>query len=139
MNCHVQLALRASGQKSKVTPLQSTILRGLIPTAKILNRARKQWGRQIINTMTQTPKVQNQTEIVYRIHVHLFIKGIPNGFLRRIAYDPCTRDAARLSESVKILEPQASVFLCFPKVEQHPKCMDHAILLGKPFGNCFIK
>jgi hypothetical protein len=42
-------------------------------------------------------------------------------------------------ESVKILEPQASVFLRFPKVEQHPKCMDHAILLGKPFGNCFIK
>ena len=39
--------------------------------------------------------------------------------------DPCMRDVARLSESVKILEPQAS--------------MDHAILLGKPFGNCFIK
>ena len=53
--------------------------------------------------------------------------------------DPCTRDVARLSESVKILEPQASVFLRFPKVEQHPKCMDRAILLGKPFGNCFIK
>ena len=53
--------------------------------------------------------------------------------------DPCTRDVARLSESVKILEPQASVFLRFPKVEQHPKCMGHAILLGKPFGNCFIK
>jgi hypothetical protein len=48
--------------------------------------------------------------------------------------DPCTRDVARLFESVKILEPQASVFLRFPKVEQHPKCrMDHAILLGKPF------
>jgi hypothetical protein len=31
--------------------------------------------------------------------------------------DPCTRDVARLSESVKILEPQASVFLRFPKVE----------------------
>jgi hypothetical protein len=40
--------------------------------------------------------------------------------------DPYTRDVARLSESVKILEPQASVFLRFPKVEQHPKCMDHA-------------
>jgi hypothetical protein len=47
--------------------------------------------------------------------------------------DPCTW------ESVKILKPQASVFLRFPKVEQHPKCTDHAILLGKPFGNCFIK
>jgi hypothetical protein len=46
--------------------------------------------------------------------------------------DPCTRDVAKLSESVKI-------FLRFPKVEQHPKCMDHAILLGKPSGNCFIK
>ena len=34
--------------------------------------------------------------------------------------DPCTRDVVRLSESVKILEPQASVFLRFPKVEQHP-------------------
>jgi hypothetical protein len=33
--------------------------------------------------------------------------------------DPYTRDVARLSESVKILEPQASVFLRFPKVEQH--------------------
>jgi hypothetical protein len=31
--------------------------------------------------------------------------------------DPCTRDVARLSESVKILEPQASVFLRFPKAE----------------------
>jgi hypothetical protein len=39
--------------------------------------------------------------------------------------DPCTTD----------VEPQVSVFLRFPKVEQHPKCMDHAILLGKPFGN----
>ena len=36
--------------------------------------------------------------------------------------DPCARDVARLSESVKILEPQASVFFRFPKVEQHPKC-----------------
>ena len=31
---------------------------------------------------------------------------------------------------------KVSVFLRFPKVERHPKCMDHAILLGKPFGNC---
>jgi hypothetical protein len=46
--------------------------------------------------------------------------------------DPCTRDVAMDS-------PAARVFLRFPKVEQHPKCMDHAILLGKPFGNCFIK
>jgi hypothetical protein len=53
--------------------------------------------------------------------------------------DSCTRDVVRPSESVKILELQASVFLRFLKVEQHPKCMDHAILLGKPFGNCFIK
>jgi hypothetical protein len=53
--------------------------------------------------------------------------------------DPCTRDVARLSESVKILDAQASVFLRFPKVEQHLKCMDHAILLGKLFGDCFIK
>ncbi len=26
---------------------------------------------------------------------------------------------------------------CFPTVKQHPKCMDHAILHGKPFG--FLK
>ena len=38
--------------------------------------------------------------------------------------DPCTRDVARFSESVKIHEPQASVFLRFPKIEQHPKCSD---------------
>jgi hypothetical protein len=49
--------------------------------------------------------------------------------------DPCARDVARLSEN----SPAARVFLRFAKVEQHPKCMDHAILLGKPFGNCFIK
>jgi hypothetical protein len=41
--------------------------------------------------------------------------------------DPCTRYVARLSESVKILDPQASVFLGFKKVEQRPKCMDPAI------------
>jgi hypothetical protein len=35
--------------------------------------------------------------------------------------DPCTRDVARLLESLKILETQASVSLRFPKVEQHPK------------------
>jgi hypothetical protein len=48
--------------------------------------------------------------------------------------DPAKHEGCRetFTESVKILEPQASV-------EQHPKCMDHAILLGKPFGNCFIK
>ena len=46
--------------------------------------------------------------------------------------NPCTRDIARH-------KPQVSVFLRFPKVEQHPKCMDHAILRGKPFSNCFIK
>ena len=53
--------------------------------------------------------------------------------------DPCTRDVEIILESVKIFKLQASVFLRFPKVEQHPKCMDHAILLGKPFGNWFIK
>ena len=52
--------------------------------------------------------------------------------------DPCTRDVARFSESVKIHEPQASVILRFLKIEQHPKCMDHAILHGKPFSNPLI-
>jgi hypothetical protein len=51
-------------------------------------------------------------------------------------HDPCTRYVARLSESVKILEPQASVFLRFPKVDQVHGSRN---LLGKPFGNCFIK
>ena len=35
--------------------------------------------------------------------------------------DSCTRGVARFSEGVKIHEPQASVFLRFPKIEQHPK------------------
>ena len=30
--------------------------------------------------------------------------------------------------------PAARVFLRFPKVSQHPACMDDAILHGKPFG-----
>ena len=29
----------------------------------------------------------------------------------------------------------ARVFLRFPKLLQHPACMDHAILHGKPFSN----
>ena len=62
------------------------------------------------------------------------IKGIPNGFPCGLR-DPCMMDVARHLESVKILEPHACVFLRFPKVKQHPKCMDHAMLLGKPFGN----
>ena len=40
----------------------------------------------------------------------------------------------RLSESVKIHSPTARVFSRFPKVSQHPVCMDHAILHGEPFG-----
>jgi hypothetical protein len=51
----------------------------------------------------------------------------------------CYKQNTSVHESIRILELQASVFLRFPKVEQHPKCMDHAILLGKPFGNCFVK
>ena len=39
------------------------------------------------------------------------------------------------SESVKIRSPAARVFLRFPKISQHPACMDHAILHGKPFSN----
>ena len=50
-------------------------------------------------------------------NMHFSIKGISNGF-RAGLRDPCTRDVARLSESVKMLEPQASrVFLRFLKVE----------------------
>jgi hypothetical protein len=48
--------------------------------------------------------------------------------------DPCTWDVARLSESGKIHSPTARAFSRFPKVSQHPSCMDHAILHGKPFG-----
>ena len=36
---------------------------------------------------------------------------------------PCTRDVARLSESVK-KRATGKCFFRFPKVEQHPKCMD---------------
>ena len=74
-------------------------------------------------------------------HVYLTTcmnKGIPNVF-RAGKRHPCPWDVARLSESVKNYEPQASVFLRFLKVEQHPKCMNDAILHGKPFGNCFTK
>ena len=55
--------------------------------------------------------------------------------------DPCTTDVVRISESVKILElQQPSVFLRFPKENRATSQVhDHAILLGKPFGNCFIK
>ena len=49
------------------------------------------------------------------------------------------RGILREFRKAKKHEPQVSVFLRFPKVEQHPKCMDHAILRGKPFSNCFIK
>ena len=41
-------------------------------------------------------------------------------------------------ESVKIHSPAARVFLPFPKISQHPACMDHAILHGKPFSNPLI-
>ena len=49
--------------------------------------------------------------------------------------DPCTWDVARLSESVKIHLPAARVLSRFPKISQHPACMDRAILHGKPFSN----
>jgi hypothetical protein len=65
------------------------------------------------------------------METHAVLKEYRMVYFRAGLRDPCTRDIARLSESVKILEPQASVFLRFPKVEQHRKCMDNAILLGK--------
>ena len=49
--------------------------------------------------------------------------------------DPCTWDVAQLSESVKMHSPAARVFFRFQKISQHPACMDHAILHGKPFSN----
>ena len=52
--------------------------------------------------------------------------------------DPCTWDIARFSECVKIDSPAARVFLRLPKISQHPACMDHAILHGKPFSNHLI-
>ena len=52
--------------------------------------------------------------------------------------DPCTWDVARFSDSVKIHSPAARVFLCLPKISQHPACMDHAILNGKLFSNPLI-
>ena len=35
----------------------------------------------------------------------------------------------------RMLQDFRKAFLHFPKIEQHPKCMDHAILHGKPFSN----
>ena len=52
--------------------------------------------------------------------------------------DACTWDVARFSESVKMHSPAARVFLRFPKISQHPACMDHAILRGKPFSNPLV-
>jgi hypothetical protein len=49
--------------------------------------------------------------------------------------DPCTRDVASLSESVKILE-QASIFTL---ADSRSTSQVHGSLIGKPFGNCFIK
>jgi hypothetical protein len=71
-----------------------------------------------INIFAKKPKTNNK-----------ILKNQDSGLLKeyRMVFraglrDPCTRDVLR-----------------FTKVEQHHKCMDYAILLGKPFGNCFIK
>ena len=57
--------------------------------------------------------------------------------LGRIAYfiiglKSVNRCFFRLSESVKIHSPATRV-LHFPKISQHPACMDHAILHGAKF------
>jgi hypothetical protein len=52
--------------------------------------------------------------------------------------DPCTKDVARLSESVKILEPQASVTLSESRATSQMHGSRYPAV-GKPFGNCFIK
>ncbi len=57
-------------------------------------------------------------------HCSYFIKELPNGFPSRIA----------CSAHLGCCSPTARVFLRFPKFSQHPACMDHAILHGKPFG-----
>jgi hypothetical protein len=56
-------------------------------------------------------------------HCSYFIKQLPNGF-------PCCSTFGKR----KIHSPTARVFSRFPKVSQHPSCMDHAILHGKLFG-----
>ena len=53
--------------------------------------------------------------------------------------DPCTRDVARLSESVKKHEPKASVFYAFRKSSNIPSARITQSCTEKPFGNCFIK
>jgi hypothetical protein len=53
-------------------------------------------------------------------HCSYFIKQLPNGF-------PCCSTFGKR----KIHSPTARVFSRFPKVSQHPSCMDHAILHGK--------
>ena len=65
-------------------------------------------------------------------------KGIPNGFPCGIGssmHAGCCETFGKRKKS----RAAASAFLCFPKVEQQPKCTDDAILHGKTFGNCFIK
>ena len=52
--------------------------------------------------------------------------------------DPCTWDVARLSENVKKSLGCGSSLLRFPKVTQHPKCIDHAILHEKSFSISLI-
>jgi hypothetical protein len=43
---------------------------------------------------------------------------------------PCTWNVPRLSESVKNI---SCGFLSFPKILQHPMCMNETVLHGKPF------
>ena len=43
------------------------------------------------------------------------------------------------ARSATFHSPAARVFLRFSKLSQHPACMDHAILHGKPFSNPLIQ
>jgi hypothetical protein len=102
------------------------------------------WSRRVISAAdainlayTEPSLSGSGYEIADAISVQ-YSKGIPGEYrmvFRAGLRDPCTRDVARLSGKRKNTQAAGEC----PKVEQHPKCINHVILLGKPFGNCFIK
>jgi hypothetical protein len=80
--------------------------------------------------------VERRSEVRKKCGMHISVKCVVKEyrmvFCAGLRY-PCTRDVARLLESVKILKPHASVVLRL-KVEQHPKCM----VMLSCLENCFI-
>ena len=68
------------------------------------------------------------TNVDYIISMRKIMKGIPNGFPGRISRSMREGCGETFGKCGKIHQPQASVFVSFPKVEPHHNCMDHAML-----------